>query len=69
VLLENAIQTIHGIATGIVFKEQIQRFIAKSAHERAFKTPGYDAFLASKVSQLFAAIKSDLEPASSGAKL
>ena len=69
VLLENAIQTIHGIATGTVFTAQMQRFITKSAHERAFKTPGYDAFLASKVSQLFAAIKSDLEPASSGAKL
>jgi len=57
VLLENAIDNIHGISTGSAFKEQMQRFITRSAHERAFRTPGYDTFLANEVSKLFAVIK------------
>lgn len=65
-LLDNAIQTIHGIATGPAFNEQMQRFITQSAHEQAFKTPGYDAFLASEVSQLFAIIQCDLKSTSNG---
>ena len=55
--LENAIQTIPGIATSNAFKQQMQRFIAKSAHERAFGTPGYDNFLATEVNKLFINIK------------
>jgi hypothetical protein len=57
VLLENAIVNIHGISTGPAFKEQMQRFITRSAHERAFTTLGYDTFLANEVSKLFVVIK------------
>lgn len=56
-LLDNAMQSIESIATGITFKSQMQRFITKSAHERAFGTPGYDAYLASAVTKLFSAIQ------------
>ena len=57
VLLENAIENIHGICTGTAFREQMQRFITRGAHERAFRAPGYDAFLANEVSKLFVVIK------------
>lgn len=67
-LLENAIQAIHGIATGRAFRDQMKRFITKSAHDRTFGTPGYDAFLAGEVNKLFAAIKPSLEPAPSPKK-
>jgi len=39
------------------FKERMQRFITRSAHERAFRTLGYDAFLANELSKLFVVIK------------
>ena len=67
-LVDNTIQTINGITTGCAFKEQMQRFITKSAHERAFKTQGYDVFLAVKVAKRFVAIQSSLEATSNGAK-
>ena len=59
-LLNNAIQTIQSIALGADFKEQMQRFITKSSHDRAFGTPGYNEFLAGEVSKLFLAIKPSL---------
>ena len=59
-LLDNAIQTIQGIATGADFKGQMQRFLTKSSHDRAFGTQGYDVFLAGEVSKLFVAIKPSL---------
>lgn len=57
-LLDNAIQSIDGIATGPGFKGQMQRFIAKGAYDRAFGMPGYDAYLAGEVKKLFLALKS-----------
>jgi hypothetical protein len=33
------------------------RFFTKSAHERAFKTPGYDLLLAGEVSKLLTEIQ------------
>ena len=56
-LLMHAIQTVSDIATGKAFNEQMQRFLTKSAHERAFKTPGYDLLLAGEVSKLFTEIQ------------
>jgi hypothetical protein len=56
-LLMHAIQTVSEIATGNAFNDQMQRFLTKSAHERAFKTPGYDVLLAREVSKLFTEIK------------
>jgi len=50
-------ENIHGICTGTAFREQMQRFITRTAHERAFRTPGYDAFLANEVRKLFVVIK------------
>ena len=56
-LLMHAIQTISDIATSNAFNEQMQRFLTKSAHERAFKSPGYDLYLAEEVNKLFTEIK------------
>lgn len=59
-LLENAINSMQDIATGSAFKEQMKRFITKSAHERAFGTSGYDAYLAGEVKKLLKTIKTSL---------
>jgi predicted nucleotidyltransferase component of viral defense system len=56
-LLMHAIQTVSDVATSNAFNEQMQRFLTKSAHERAFKSPGYDLYLAGEVNKLFTEIK------------
>lgn len=59
-LLDYAIRSIQGIASGADFKTQMQRFIRKSALDNSFGKPGYDAYLANTVNKQFNEIKSTL---------
>ena len=59
-LLNHAIQAVPGIASGVEFKAQMQRFIRKSSHDNAFGKPGFDTYLANTVNRLFNETKSTL---------
>lgn len=52
-LLDRTVQSLPHIASGNDFKTQMHRFVKKSAHDNAFRKPGYDTYLASTVSKLF----------------
>lgn len=56
-LLDYAILSIPGIASGEEFKAQMQRFIKKSAHDNAFGKPGFDTYLGNAVNKLFKEVK------------
>ncbi len=59
-LLDFAVLSMPGIASGNEFKAQMQRFIDDAAFKRAF-VPGFDAYLASTVNQQFNTIKPQLK--------
>lgn len=59
-LLDEAIKNIQNIATGPAFKQQMQRFITKTNHEKIFSISGYDSFLANEVTSPLLAIQKSL---------
>lgn len=59
-LLDFAVQSIPGIASGSAFKTQMQRFIKQSAFDNAFGKSGYDTYMAGAVNKLFNAMKPQL---------
>lgn len=61
-LLDYAILSIPGIASGEEFKAQMQRFIRKSAHDNAFGKPGFDTYLGNAVNKLFNELKDTMAP-------
>ena len=59
-LLDFAAKAIPDIAAGSAFKAQMQRFIQKSAFDRAFGKSGYDAYLAATVIALLNQVRPTL---------
>lgn len=51
-LLDFTIQTIPSITASRGFKDQMRRFIKKSACDNSFEKPGYDAYLANTITRL-----------------